>query len=358
MRIAVVTYVLSTHSGARSGIEIGQMLAKRHHEVTIFFTPGLFDASLAKILTRQSHITLIQVSSPFQLYRDLKTTKFDLVSFHGTPLYLIACRLSGTIIFSHYYGSQFNPISEYSTPATLISRLSDLFFNPLVYLATLLLIWLPQHLYGISNYCSREARQLFGRSTRTIYLGTSNLDHAPTIRRSKIINLLSVSRITPYKQFEKIIQIVKSLNLQHVHLTIIGSSPKPHYLAYLQTLATSNIHIKINVSDSQLTKYFQQTDIYLTADKYLFFGLPVFEAASFGIPTIAMDYAAASEVIVPGQTGYVASTSAQFQTYLRKLVTDPNLRRKLGHQAKIHNKRFTWDKTINLLESEYQAHAN
>jgi glycosyltransferase involved in cell wall biosynthesis len=215
------------------------------------------------------------------------------------------------------------------------------------------IIWLPHYLYGISEYCSKECLRLYKRKISTIYLGTTIFTKSKkkTQRSSKKIRALSVSRLVSYKGFHHIIQAVRNLPIT---LTIIGSSPNTNYLNYLKSIATSNTKIIINPSDKKLAHFYRLSDIYLSADKFLFFGFPILEAESFSLPVVSLNYAAASEVVLHSKTGLVATNMSEFRSYVIKLIKSASLRQTLGAAGLKHSQTFTWTKTASQLESAYE----
>jgi len=61
--------------------------------------------------------------------------------------------------------------------------------------------------------------------------------------------------------------------------------------------------------------------------------LKVFEAALFGIPTVASPTASHALAIDHGRTGYLAASKEQWLSALRQLVCDPQVRRRVGMEA-------------------------
>lgn len=128
-------------------------------------------------------------------------------------------------------------------------------------------------------------------------------------------------------------------------MDIIGSSPKKHYLKYLKKIAQKNVQIKLSVSDSALAHLYQQSDLYVTADRYLFFGFPIVEIAFFKKPSIAFDFAAASEIIKNGQTGFITKNSQEMAAKIDYLFENRPVLKQLGKNAFYQaNKLFDWHK--------------
>lgn len=151
-----------------------------------------------------------------------------------------------------------------------------------------------------------------------------------------------------------------SKDYKDIRLTIVGSAPQPVYLRYLKTLINPPSRILTNVSETQLISLYQESDIYATADKYLFFGMPVLEAAVFGKPTVAFNYGAANEMIQHGKTGFVANNQEEFEAYLKLLIENRRLRNTMGRAAKLWAHNFSWEKTakeyIKVFENLLKKH--
>ena len=232
--------------------------------------------------------------------------------------------------------------------------------NLVIFVKGWLLVRLPNKIIAISAYSAKEANRLYQRQCKFIYLGNlsdSLKGYLPTKKGPKdVINLLTVSRITPYKQFDLIIETVKRIKLKNyqINLIIAGSSPQKRYLENLYKIKTDQTKILFNCSDKNLANLYQNCDVYLSADKYLFFGMPILEAASFGKPAITLNYGAASEIITQGKTGFVADNQLQFKNYLEKIIKNPKLRLKMGADAKKLANNFTWEKTAEKYSIIYQ----
>jgi glycosyltransferase involved in cell wall biosynthesis len=73
-------------------------------------------------------------------------------------------------------------------------------------------------------------------------------------------------------------------------------------------------------------------------------GLVVMEAAGYAVPTVG--YAAAggvAESVVDGVTGILVDDEAGFTAALRRLLDDPELRRRMGMAAEARTWEFGWD---------------
>jgi len=360
MNIGVVAYVCHPKSGARAPIELTYALAKNHKLTFYAFRHHGHAETIKRLQTRgvrvvlftKSNIPLIgSLCDTLTLYRLLKKSDHDIVSLHTALPLILGARLSGIPTVASYTGTQFNVLNERFFKKNLIIAMGNILLNTVIYLRGLMADKIPHAIVAISRYTADEARRLYGRRCNFIYWGSApSYFKAKTqpSQNSQTVHILTVSRITPYKQFEKIIKMVNHLQheLPHIRLTIAGSSPQKTYLEYLKQIKNKYTTIIVDADDKKLVKLYKQCDMYVTCDTYLFFGMPVAEAASFEKPAIAFDYAAARELISHGKTGFVATTDKEFEQYMRLLITDKKLREQLGKNAQQRARNlFVWDKT-------------
>ncbi|MCH7951965.1 glycosyltransferase [Patescibacteria group bacterium] len=358
MRIAILTEIINRKSGARAPIEIAKALAAERNKVTIIGYDRDLETEAQKEL-RAANVTIQLLGqngllASLEVSKRLKQGKFDVVSFHGTLPSFLGAKIARLPIVRTYYGTQLNPLNDKSFPKKPNFTVKALNWLANAYIKTLdsFMLRNSDRVIAISRYTQKELKNLYGISTDYVYLGAvpkSFKEHKPTTRRSTLnakrsTTILSVSRITPYKGFHKLIEVFNRLNRKypHIRLTIAGSSPNQNYLNYLKKIANSNVGFAIDVSDKQLLRLYRQADIYATFDQYLFFGMPILEAATLSVPTVALNRCAAPEVVNHGHTGFLAETESDFERHLEQLITKPQVRKTLGNQAAEESQRFTW----------------
>lgn len=374
MKIAIISRSLSTHSGSRAPIELAKHLVL-HNQITLIVFEGE-DASPLKQELEKKGVKVIFIKTPpvvfGKWFGSLKLLPYlkgqDIISFHGTfPVFLVA-KLSRIPIVKTYYGTQLDAYLERFLPGqklNLINHLLNFLGNRLILYTERVSFSLASEVIGISRYTSGEAKKLYGRKIPYIHLGvnlpslnkSSIINHKRGLllrNKSSVITILSVSRFTPYKGFHRLIEVFKDVSQKfpNIKLILVGSAPNLNYLNYLKKLSKNfNIQIIPNLPDEELTKLYQEADIYTTCDRYLFFGLPPLEAALFSKPSLALNYCAASEIIYNNKTGLVANNLEEFKKDLILLIRDERLRINLGKQAqKKVVKYFNLNNTVNSYE--------
>lgn len=365
MNIAIVSAGLSTKSGLRAPVELAKSLQKLGHQVT-FYAPvkGKEKPAENELVKNGVSLTLIKESGILNqilsLKNQLKKNDHDIISAHCFFSQLFAARLAGPPIVWTYYGTQLNAVSDHVFPSKpLWLNLANWFGNWAIRVRMQLMIFLADEITALSKAAAKELEKLYHhKPLATILLGSAPESFTLTNskgKEKKKLTLLSVSRITPYKGFHKIIKAVNNLaqEVPDIELHIVGSAPLPKYLAYLKKLAGMNVNIKLNVSDQDLVKLYQQADVYVTADKYVFFGLPIWEAAAMRLPTVAMNFQAATEAVIHGKTGYLADNKKEFTKYLKILLTSPEKRKRFGEAASKHAAKHSWEKAARAYEDSF-----
>ncbi|HEY5600973.1 MAG TPA: glycosyltransferase family 4 protein [Patescibacteria group bacterium] len=354
MNIGIIAHVLSEKSGARAPIELAKSIQKRGHNVTFYaISRGKSPDAQNDLKRNKINLGLITnngLSEMFQLYMMLRKSDHDLlITQTPLPLYL-AARLTGIPIIHYYHGTQFNIFYERAFPNyNSFWKFLDIIFNSIIWLKTSIPIHSSNKTIALSKYCSQEAKKLYFKKVPTIYLGAIS-DHLRTgsikNKKNTIINLLTVSRLTPYKGFHKLIEVVNKLNKSGINakLIIAGSNPSKNYLEYLKK-QKGNFEILVNPNDAQLKKLYKNSQIYISADKYLFFGMPVLEAASYQIPTVSLNFSACSEVIKNNQTGFIVNSIDEMTQKVTLLSENKTLREKMGKEANKFSRYFNWEKT-------------
>ena len=112
----------------------------------------------------------------------------------------------------------------------------------------------------------------------------------PKLQNTFEINLLSVGR---FHRSKRVLELVENCPLQigdkSVRLTLVGYVPEPSYLNSVMTTAKKinlNTLIKRNISNEELIKLYENSDIFISLSKIENFGNAVGEALAYGLPVV------------------------------------------------------------------------
>jgi len=362
-KIAILTEQIGTHSGSRAGVELAKHLLPINKSITLYSYKKNVDQEEVKKL-KKLKVKIITFTKPIltsrffpdlNLLKALRYEKPDFAIFCGTLPFFLSAKLANIKTIRIYMGTQFNAYLENKLPnenKNPFDIIANYLTNLYIYINELITVCFSTNIIAISKYAGFELTRLYKRKAdRIIYLAG---DHLPKLKtkknlEDKTLNLLTISRITPYKGFHILIEEINKL--KNVNLTIVGSAERKKYLKYLQTISSSNIIFKSGSTDHDISTLFTNSDVYVTADRNLFFGFPIAEASFFGKPSIAFSYAAASEIIENNKTGYLVNNRIAFRGAISKYIKNPNLISKMGVLAKSKaEKNFSWSK----IAIEYQ----
>jgi glycosyltransferase involved in cell wall biosynthesis len=362
MKVGILAEIASLKSGSRAPIELACALAQNKGVSVLFYAYQAQKDKEALLYLKKNKVKVKLINASFSLkgrlkavfllWRDLKKEGPDVLSGHATFPFYLAAFLSRIPCLATYYGTQFNILAERKFPDNLtgVEKILEKIINFFIRIKTKLIFSLSTKQVAISQYTAQEAAKLYKRKIGFIYLGTNTLSlplRKENFTYSSSVTLLMVSRFTPYKGFHHLIKIFSFLKKKYpfIKLILAGSLGSLKYVQYLHKIKGAGIQIKINLSERELVKVYQSSDIYLSLDQYLFFGLPLLEAGRFALPQVVMNYAAAPELVVHHKTGFVAENLKEFINYLERLIKDKNLRKRMGQKAQERVNFFSWEKT-------------
>ncbi|MCZ8156619.1 MAG: glycosyltransferase family 4 protein [Leptospira sp.] len=176
---------------------------------------------------------------------------------------------------------------------------------------------------------------------------------------SNKVQFLFVGRIAPNKKQDDLIRfakIWKSKTNIPFQFNLIGYS-NPNQQAYLEELEfmirtynlEENVKFVSSVNDSILSKYYMESDFFISMSEHEGFCVPLMEAMFFKLPVIAYDAGAVSETL--GGSG-ILFNSKNFEAIADRvidLLQNPFERNRLIENQSIRLKNFLNTKTLNPL---------
>lgn len=153
----------------------------------------------------------------------------------------------------------------------------------------------PQFMIGNSKHIVAEIKKYYGCDATVIHPPVDIerfIKTKPAPRKGFVI----AGRQTPYKRIDLAVAAATKLG---VPLTVIGNGPEHDKLV---TLAGKTVSFKTQISDDEMSHYFQ------SASAFLFpgiddFGITPVEAMAAGCPVIAFRGGGALDYVIPGKTG-------------------------------------------------------
>lgn len=164
------------------------------------------------------------------------------------------------------------------------------------------------------------------------------------------------ARLSPEKGIERAIEAMRLLKRKGVkaHLLILGEGPE---LTNLQELvAKYNLQSEITFAGflKDIRPQLKRASIFLFTPH---FGegtsIALIEAMALGIPCVAFETPAMNEVIIHGETGFLAPDGdiEALSGFLQQLLTDEAMRQEMGKKAQLRaEKHFSFDRLVGQVE--------
>ncbi len=164
------------------------------------------------------------------------------------------------------------------------------------------------------------------------------------VRDKPILKILSVGRLTPVKGHCYGIRAIATYNkmpgVKRIEYVIAGEGPD---LSELQKLVndldlTEVIRFSGAMTQEELAGEYANADILIHPSIEEVTPLVIMEAMASGIPIIATDTGAVSEIVNNNVTGFLVEprNPEQIAVYLKKLTDDSEMRRKMGIEGRLH----------------------
>ena len=218
---------------------------------------------------------------------------------------------------------------------------ADLVITPSVHLKNVVKNW------GVSE-----------NNLKVIYNGTK-IQSKITKKENEVLHFITVGRLAPWKNIDKIIQAMAILNEKGFNFifNIVGSGPLNKNLKILvkELKLENKIFFLGQKNTEELNKIYLDSDIYIQASGYE--GLPhvILEAINFNLSIISTPIGGTNEILLDGKNGWIlklkdkkAPDEFDLQEIIYELVDNKTKSNNLIHNAKeylIEN--FDEDKNLN-----------
>lgn len=171
----------------------------------------------------------------------------------------------------------------------------------------------------------------------------------------------AIGRLFPQKGYEYLIPAARMILDAHpgTHFLIVGNgSMRDELEARIGNLGmTAHFHFAGLVPPDEVCRYTALMDVLMHLS--LHEGLPraVVQALACGKPAVGFALDGTPEVIIPGETGYLAApeNEAEAAAGVIRILDDPGLAARMGENGRrLVAERFPWQKMADILEDEYR----
>jgi glycosyltransferase involved in cell wall biosynthesis len=144
---------------------------------------------------------------------------------------------------------------------------------------------------------------------------------------------------------------------EHVRLLIIGDgSERDNLQDRVENMGvTSKVHFTGMVPYSDLPGYLAAVDAFVTASVTEVHPLSVIEAMASGLPVLGIQSPGVGDTVIDGVTGFLSSEDlAAFTAKMVRLVTEHELRRKMGMEACKQASIYAIGRTTQIMLEQYR----
>lgn len=185
--------------------------------------------------------------------------------------------------------------------------------------------------------------------------------------------VLFVGRIEPLKGVDTLIRAIAHMAKAGVqsqfphYLAIIGGDPNANPLEMNSEMSRlQNLCVELGLEDlvvflgkrsqSSLPYYYSAADVLVMPSHYESFGMVALEAMACGTPVVASQVGGLAFLIQDGETGYVVpgGDSLAMSERLTQLISQPELRERLGRQAAEYARAYSWENITSRILEMYQ----
>jgi glycosyltransferase involved in cell wall biosynthesis len=107
---------------------------------------------------------------------------------------------------------------------------------------------------------------------------------------------------------------------------------------------------------TDMARLYAAADLCLLPSRQESFGLPILEAMASGLPSVVSRCAGVAEIVTDGIDGVLLDdpeSAEELAEKIGRLVRDPDLRRRLGEQARKTAERYSWGEIAERVERIY-----
>lgn len=206
-----------------------------------------------------------------------------------------------------------------------------------------------------NSYFSAESiYRAYGLRARVSYLGVDTEKFRPLdVPRENFV--LSVGAVSPLKGYDFLIQALGQMNAAiRPPLAIVGNTFSTGEAKYLNGLAAHHgvkLEFRVNVTDEELVRLYNQARALVYAPILEPFGFAPLEAMACETPVVAVREGGVRESVRDGETGLLTAREPKaFAARLTRLLADATCAKRLGENGRQRVLEFwTWERAYKRL---------
>lgn len=164
---------------------------------------------------------------------------------------------------------------------------------------------------------------------------------------------LIVGNLAPHKNVGP---AVAALADSGVPVAVVGGAQHVnHVFRGAQLDGRDNVRLLGRVDDRQLQQLYAGAAVLVAPSRYEGFCIPIIEAGKLGCPTVFATDSAMTEVAGDGGLAFDPNDMGRCAELVKRIMTQPALRERLGAQARVNADRFSWARTAQIIFGKQHA---
>jgi glycosyltransferase involved in cell wall biosynthesis len=171
----------------------------------------------------------------------------------------------------------------------------------------------------------------------------------PATRKSHHPLVVSVGRLVPVKQFERVIAAAGPLSALHpdLEIVIVGEGYERLRLeAAIEEAGVGHVvRLAGHLTDDELVALYRRAWVLVSTSAREGWGMTVTEAAACGTPAVVSSIAGHLDAVEDGVTGLLFDNEDQFVKGVDRVLADGVLRAKMSRAARERARSYSWEAT-------------
>jgi glycosyltransferase involved in cell wall biosynthesis len=235
--------------------------------------------------------------------------------------------------------------TRFAWPVAALGRFAERRLMPLAY---------RRAVFVVPSRSSAQALAAIGVEETAIRVVENGVDPPPASRPSpELAAMLKslerplwvvVSRLVPHKQVNLVLEAWRTVGEQvRGTLLVVGDGPERHRL---EAMAPHRALLLGRVSEDDKWELLREASLLVHAAHHEGWGMAILEAASVGVPSLALDAPGVRDAVIDGRTGLLAPDIESLARAWVALAGNEARRRRLGEAARRRAGTLRWEDTV------------
>ena len=221
---------------------------------------------------------------------------------------------------------------------------------------------IARHKVVIPNYSdiSSVSSGTSGSSGSSGLSGTSGTSGTSGNPGASSQTIISLGRMTPQKDFAMLLRAwhIVSKAVPTANLAIYGDGPERNMLERLAVRLGISGSVSLNHSVSDVEAVYRRASLLVMSSRFEGFGMVILEAMQRGVAVVSVDAPHGPRDLLGGGGGILTERSPQaLADAIIRLLTDPDLTQRIGHDATKAAERYDKDSIISMWENVMAGNA-